>query len=120
LQELAGVLGKKAAPDKQPAAKKDSAASPARPAAAKSPAAKMPAAKGAGDGRTAAPNGHGPLPSGFKPGSRIKYFDGAHWVPGVIQSLEPAVLELDDESIIRTTTDVLAAGVAEGLLKLPE
>ena len=30
--------------------------------------------------------------------------------------LEPAVLELDDETVIRTSLDVLQAGAAEGLI----
>ena len=52
----------------------------------------------------------------FAPGMRIKYNDGSAWINGIIESLEPAVVRLDDESVIRTSVDVLAAGAAEGLI----
>jgi hypothetical protein len=35
----------------------------------------------------------------------------------VIKSLEPVVLDFDDKSQIRTTLDVLKAGVAEHLIE---
>jgi pyruvate ferredoxin oxidoreductase beta subunit len=105
LQELAGVLGKKSAGGK-PAAEKAGARAPAKPAA------KNEAAKSNG-------NGHKALPASFAAGARVQYFDGAAWLTGVIRSVDPAVLALDDESEIHTTRDVLAAGVAEGLVKLP-
>jgi hypothetical protein len=34
----------------------------------------------------------------------------------VVESLEPAVLALEDKSIIRTTREVLQKGLAEGLI----
>jgi hypothetical protein len=34
----------------------------------------------------------------------------------VVDSVEPAVLKLDDDTVIRTTRDVLLAGLAEGLI----
>jgi hypothetical protein len=44
------------------------------------------------------------------------YRDGDQWVSGVVESLEPTVLGLDDRSKIRTTANVLAAGVSEGII----
>jgi pyruvate/2-oxoacid:ferredoxin oxidoreductase beta subunit len=91
LQELAGVRG------------------------GKSPAAAKPAAKAApntnGEQTT---NGH--LPVEFSIGTRVEYKAQTGWISGVVQSLEPAVLELDDETVIRTSLDVLQAGAAEGLI----
>jgi pyruvate ferredoxin oxidoreductase beta subunit len=92
LQDLAGVRGKKGAAK---------AAAPA--AAVKAPAAKpAPAA--------ARPNGD------FSVGMRIKYNDGSAWIAGVIESLEPAVVKLEDSSIIRTSLDNLREGAKAGLI----
>ena len=91
LQELAGVRGGKS------------------PEAAR-PAAKAPPTSN-GEQQT---NGHPPLE--FRIGTRVKYKSRSGWISGVVQSLEPAVLELDDETIIRTSLDVLQAGAAEGLI----
>jgi hypothetical protein len=101
LQELAGVRGGK------PAAK----SAPAKPAA-KDAAGK--ATVGAnGNGHAAAPK----MPKiDFKIGARIKYNDGSAWIPGVVESVEPAVLVLEDETEIRTNLEVLHAGAAEGLI----
>lgn len=112
LQELAGLRGGKAA---TPAAK--SFAAHADDSAPRSPA--KPAAKSNGSA--------GPSPSqssasvsspleGFAVGTRIMYRDGDKWVSGVVESLEPTVLGLDDRSKIRTTANVLAAGVSEGII----
>jgi hypothetical protein len=51
-------------------------------------------------------------------GNRIKYRDrqSSAWINGVVESLDPIVLSLDDETEIRTTADVLAAGMAEGII----
>jgi pyruvate ferredoxin oxidoreductase beta subunit len=49
-------------------------------------------------------------------GVRIKYHDGQSWIGGIVSSLQPAVLTLDDGSAIRTSYDVLLAGVREGLV----
>jgi pyruvate ferredoxin oxidoreductase beta subunit len=96
LQDLAGVRGTKAS---------------AKPAAAVVAAAKAPA-KANGNGHAAGkPNGD------FGPGTRIKYNDGSGWIAGVVESLEPAaVLKLEDNSVIRTSRDVLLAGAAEGII----
>ena len=56
------------------------------------------------------------LLEGFAVGTRIMYLDGAQWVSGVVESLEPAVLGLDDRSKINTSAKVLADGVREGLI----
>jgi pyruvate/2-oxoacid:ferredoxin oxidoreductase beta subunit len=103
LQELAGVLGKKG---------------PGKPAGEKAAAGKAakPAAKAAGSPAKSNGNGHGAVP--VAAGARIKYFDGRNWVPGVVRSLEPTVLDLDDRSEIHTTREVLSAGVTEGLVTL--
>jgi pyruvate ferredoxin oxidoreductase beta subunit len=106
LQELAGVLKSKAAG--KPTA--DKAAAPAKKAAG-------PAVQGAkAAGMESRSNGHG-APT-VAAGTRIKYFDGSVWVPGVVRSLEPTVLDLDDRSEIHTTREVLSASVAEGLVTL--
>ena len=50
-------------------------------------------------------------------GSRIRYLDGTTWIGGVIKSLEPVVLQLEDNSQINTTRDVLACGFEEHLIE---
>jgi hypothetical protein len=92
LQELAGVLDKKK-PAMQPA--KD-AVKPAIP----------PPAKEVVLGER----------GGLDLGTRIKYRDGDGWVPGIVSSIEPAVLKLSDGSEIRTTINVLLDGLSEGLI----
>ena len=103
LQELAGLRGGKAA---TPAAK--SFAAHADDSAPRS-AAKPNGSAGA------SPSASSPL-EGFGVGTRIMYRDGDKWVSGIVESLEPAVLGLDDRSKIRTTANVLAAGVSEGII----
>ncbi len=110
LQELAGVRGGAKAAAK-------SAASAVGKPAPKSAAAAKPAPK------SAATNGNGhAVPKietpkvDFKIGTRIKYHDGSAWIPGVVESIDPAVLSLEDESEIRTSLEVLQAGAAEGLI----
>lgn len=57
------------------------------------------------------------LPPEFGIGTKVKYSDGVMWISGRIGSIDPAVvLELDDDTEIRTTPDILAAGVAQGLI----
>ncbi len=58
-------------------------------------------------------NGHSqPL----KVGDRIRYNDGKGWIGGVVQSIEPACLALEDESEIRVTAQVLKQAVAAGVV----
>jgi hypothetical protein len=102
LQELAGVLGKK----------KAEPAKPVRAAGEKPDMTVSKAAKPAAAGGRNGANGHPEI----KVGSRFKYKDGGQWVPGVVTSLEPAVLELEDGTEIRTTLKVLENGLAEGLI----
>jgi pyruvate/2-oxoacid:ferredoxin oxidoreductase beta subunit len=94
LQDLAGMRGKKAA------------AKPAAPtaAAAKAAAAVKPAPA------AAKPNGD------FAVGMRIKYNDGSAWIAGVVESLEPAVVKLEDSTVIRTSLDNLKEGARAGLI----
>ncbi|MFO0898577.1 MAG: thiamine pyrophosphate-dependent enzyme [Pirellulales bacterium] len=102
LQELAGVLEKPAAAEPR-----------SRPDAEKKPAA---AAKAAGNGHAAPTNGHGA--DGVKVGSRIRLREESGWTAGVVSQLQPGVvLSMEDESVIRTTFDVLVAGLAEGLIE---
>ncbi|MCA9099598.1 MAG: 4Fe-4S binding protein [Planctomycetales bacterium] len=91
LQELAGVL------DKKKPAGGAKASAPAKAAA-------KPAAKSNGSA------------TGLSAGSKIKYNSGGQWVTGVVESTDPVVLSLDDDTEIRTTPDVLATAVAEGLV----
>jgi pyruvate/2-oxoacid:ferredoxin oxidoreductase beta subunit len=101
LQDLAGVRG-----GAKPAAKP--ATAPAAAAVAK-PAPAKPAAP-------AKANGNGKAHGDFAVGTRIKYNDGSAWVTGVVASVEPAVLKLDDNTIIQTSLDILLAGAAEGII----
>jgi len=50
-------------------------------------------------------------------GSRIRYLDGTTWIGGVIKSLEPVVLQFEDNSQIHTTPEVLANGLNEHLIE---
>jgi pyruvate/2-oxoacid:ferredoxin oxidoreductase beta subunit len=105
LQDLAGVRGA-AKPAKKPAADKPAAEKPVAKAPAK---AETPAAAKNG-------NGHAQADMDLGVGSRIKYNDGGKWIGGVVESLEPVIVNLDDKSIIRTTREVLQNGLAEGLI----
>jgi pyruvate/2-oxoacid:ferredoxin oxidoreductase beta subunit len=98
LQELAGQLKsqKQGAAKAAPAAKA-AADKPAAGAAAKKPAATAPRAE-------------------LQAGARIKYRAGSEWIGGVVESLQPVVLSLDDGSQIRTSAELLASGVQEGLI----
>ena len=103
LQELAGVLDKK-----KPAAKKPTPAAAAKPAVAKS-AVPAPAKAKAADGKNGSQDD-------FSPGTRIKFKDGSPWVSGVLESVDPAVLTLDDDTEIRITADVLREAIEQGLV----
>ncbi len=98
LQELGGVRGGKPAAQASGQRKLADAAAPAK-------------ANGANGS-----NGHGAKNGNLAVGSRIKYKDGGSWVNGVIESLDPPVLALDDQSKIRTTKDIFSAAVAEGIV----
>lgn len=88
LQELAGVLDKK------------------KPAAAKKAA---PAAKSKAKADV--------LPGGFAAGAKIRYDGGQGWVDGVIRSVSPVVLDLDD-SEIQISTDVMREAISLGIVSL--
>ena len=60
--------------------------------------------------------GNGPIRNWSVGDSEIKYQSGGKWVSGVIESTDPVVLSLDDDTEIRTTHDILATAVAEGLV----
>jgi pyruvate/2-oxoacid:ferredoxin oxidoreductase beta subunit/NAD-dependent dihydropyrimidine dehydrogenase PreA subunit len=90
LQDLAGVRGKKSLAK---VAKAAEAAAPSPPAKPK-----------------------GKPESGFVTGSKIRYNDGQRWLGGTIDSLEPVVLKLEDNSVIRTNLATLVAGAEEGLI----
>ena len=94
-----------------------------KPAAEKSAAAKAAAAKARHGCQSETTNGSAATGGAdpevkvdFKIGMKIKYHDGAVWVPGVVESIEPAVLALEDDTEIRTSLAVLEAGAAEGLI----
>ena len=97
LQELAGLLDKK-----KPAAKDGPKEAAAKPAAAKS---------------ATATNGNG-LPSNFQAGSKIRYDGGSGWVTGVLKSVNPVVLALDDDSQIQISSDVLKEAISLGIVTL--
>lgn len=91
LQELAGLLDKK---------------KPAEKAAPKKPAAKPAAGNGNGSS----------MPGGFEAGSQIKYDGGSGWMNGVIRSLDPVVMELEDDSEIKISGDVLREAISLGIV----
>lgn len=96
LQELAGVRDDGKPKKKSSATKGD----------------KHEAAKGGGNGKSHR------LPEAFKPGCRIRYRDGDQWVTGVLRSTEPAVLDLDDQTEISVSGDVLQQAVSAGIVTL--
>jgi hypothetical protein len=132
LQDLAGVrktTAKAAAPAKgdkagvavtageTPAAPKSGTQPPANAPAVQPTAPPAPRSVSAGaKGVPAKSNGHGKANGEFSVGTKIKYKDGAAWIGGVVASLEPAVLKLDDNTVIETSYDVLQAGAAEGII----
>ena len=67
--------------------------------------------------RPAAAGGNG-LPSGFSAGTKIKYDGGSGWVAGVLKSVEPVVLDLDDNSEIAVSKDVLREAISVGIVTL--
>ncbi|HZZ27537.1 MAG TPA: thiamine pyrophosphate-dependent enzyme [Pirellulales bacterium] len=122
LQELAGVRGGKAAITSrvklaagtavaiQPSATKAPFEKPAVPAAS--------ASKVVNSGNGVGKLSNGAMASGLAIGTKIKYRDrrASVWVNGTVESLHPLVLSLDDDTEIRTTPEVLAAGLAEGII----
>ena len=86
LQELAGVLDKK------------KSAQPTKPQA-------TPAAK----------NGNG-IPPGYGPGTKIQYSAGPTPVTGVVSSMDPVILSLDDNTELQITVDLLQKAIAQGVV----
>jgi hypothetical protein len=115
LQELAGIRRKGAKTAAAPAE-----AAPAKPAAEKAVAKPVGAAvkvqPAAARPVLAQGNGEPKANGEWTVGMRIRYRDGQNWIGGVIASLEPAVIRLDDNTVIETTYDILQAGAAEGLI----
>jgi pyruvate ferredoxin oxidoreductase beta subunit len=99
LQELAGTLGK------------------GKSAAAKPAVAKQTNGKTGEHTNGEHKNGAGNLPEGFVIGTRIRYKDGRAWIAGVVKSLQPVELSLDDDTTIRTSLDILVTGISEGLVE---
>jgi len=96
LQELAGTLGKgKETKKKASAAPKQEAAKPA-------------AVTGNGSN----------LPGGLRAGAKIQYKAGGANVSGVVDSVEPAVLSLDDNTEIKIPLKMLVNAINEGLVDL--
>jgi hypothetical protein len=106
LQDLAGQRG-----GAKPAAKPAAGAA----AAVAKAAAEKPAAKPGNGAARANANGNGKAGE-FSVGTKIKYNDGSAWVSGVVASVEPAVVKLDDNTVIQTSLDILLAGAAEGII----
>jgi pyruvate/2-oxoacid:ferredoxin oxidoreductase beta subunit/NAD-dependent dihydropyrimidine dehydrogenase PreA subunit len=115
LQELAGIRRKGVEKTAAPAA----ASSPPMGKPAAKPAGEKPSqAKAAAPAKAAAVKSNGePQANGeWSVGMRIRYCDGQTWIGGVIASLQPAVIRLDDNTVIETTYEILQAGAAEGLI----
>jgi pyruvate/2-oxoacid:ferredoxin oxidoreductase beta subunit len=113
LQDLAGQRGGK--PATKPTAEKMVAAGE-KASAPKSGLQKPEASKLTPVGMAKQANGNGKSNGEFAVGTRIKYNDGAGWISGVVASVEPAVLKLDDNTVIQTTLDIIHAGAAEGII----
>jgi pyruvate/2-oxoacid:ferredoxin oxidoreductase beta subunit/NAD-dependent dihydropyrimidine dehydrogenase PreA subunit len=112
LQELAGVLPSQkpsGAAEKAAAKAKDAAAVPDRPAGSTAAAIRQTAAS-----KSNRQDAHWPGEYGI--GARVRYQGNGDWVAGILKSLEPAVLVLDDQTQIRTTGQVLRAAISEGLI----
>ncbi len=115
LQELAGMLGgktstaKTAGSSKTPIEKPVPTKSPEKPTVAQKSAVAKPPKSVASNGESL---------DGLSIGLRIKYrsSNGEGWIAGVVESINPAVVALDDGTQLRTTADVLAAGLNEGLI----
>ena len=89
LQELAGVLGKK------------------KPTVAeKSVVPKTTTAKANGNG----------LPSGYVQGTKIRYRSGEATVTGILTSLDPVTLSLEDNTEIEIDSGLLQQAVAQGIV----
>jgi len=136
LQELAGVRGSSKKTASRPAAVKKPAVTETAKQAPHESALEEPAShatdgtRGAVEGSTRLPPSaqSSPRPNGdaengkaledVDVGARIKYRgrDGGNWIDGVIASLDPAVLSLNDGTEIRTTMEVLEAGLSEGII----
>lgn len=108
LQELAGVRGQS-----RPSNDAKPTGSPAQPAHRPEAAAPTSPGKLTSPGK--------PTSSGKSPsvGMNVRYFDGKTWIRGMIEALNPtAVVRLDDESVIRTTYEVLLGGIQQGVIAL--
>jgi hypothetical protein len=103
LQELAGTL------KRAPAA----AETKPRPAVAAANKASAATASLTGNGHA---RGEGAKAAAIDVGQAVRYHDGSAWIDGVVESLEPAVVSLDDGTEIRTTQNLLLAGLAEGVI----
>ncbi|HEY2826392.1 MAG TPA: hypothetical protein VGJ04_02235 [Pirellulales bacterium] len=119
LQDLAGLRGGKSA-GKAPAKSSDGTSVAMKSAASKSAAAKPTIAASTAPKVVNSANGAGKngAVDGFVVGVKIKYRDrqtGA-WINGTVESLDPLVLWLEDDTEIRTTAEILAAGLAEGII----
>jgi hypothetical protein len=113
LQDLAGLRGGK--PASKPGAEKSMAAGE-KASAPKSGLQPPEASKLTPVGRATQAKGTAKANGEFSVGTRIKYKDGSSWVTGVIASTEPAVVKLDDNTIIETSYEILKAGAAEGII----
>ena len=98
LQELAGVLHKK-----KPQAKETG-----KPTA-------TPTQKKAAPARPAGSNGNG-LPDGFSTGTKIQYKAASGEVSGVLSSVNPVCLTLDDNTQIEVSLDVLRRAIEKGVV----
>jgi hypothetical protein len=122
LQDLAGLRGTK------------SAGKASKPAAGTAVATKAPASKQTSEKPVVSAattsvvvnngNGSGKLSNGathLAAGAKIKYRDrqAGSWITGVVESTDPLVLSLDDDTEIRTTPEILSAGLLEGII-VPE
>lgn len=103
LQELAGLLGKKKT---SPADKESASAGKPKPAAER--------AKVASEKRNG--NGHDKPVGPLAVGSKIKYNDGVAWVTGVMRSIEPAVIDLEDETEIEISQEMLREAMSLGIV----
>ena len=101
LQELAGVRR-----ESNGGAAKKSAGPPVAQAISTTAAQK----KTTSDAKASGPD------RALKPGTKIRYNDGARWISGVLEAVEPAHLSLDDNTQISVSNALLREAIAVGIV----
>lgn len=112
LQDLAGARGR----EKSPVRKRAAGAETAEKPEARKESVHRRADHVSAEGASALVAAGEPV-SEWRQGMSVKYFDGNRWISGVMRSMHPPVLQLEDGSVINASMELLRAGVAEGILR---